>query len=314
MTEYDSARELDRRRLEELAVKIKLGTSTWTYPGWKGIIYFDQYKNEKDFKARSLGEYATYPLFRTVGIDSSFYTPSSSKLLQSYAALVPDNFRWISKVWERLTVPRYPLHPRYGKYAGELNPEFLNPAVFIEKVLKPYQLEELSRHAGPFVFQFPTINRELLQNLKFLSKLDSFLAALPKHYRYATEIRNPELLSPDYFAILNQHGATHCFNHWNYMPPLKTQMHKAAEAGGLKADFYVARILTPLGVSYENAVKLFTPYDTIKRPNPEMRKDVARLISRALERDVEAYIIINNRAEGHAPGTIRAILDELATA
>ena len=82
----------------------------------------------------------------------------------------------------------------------------------------------------------------------------------------------------------------------------------AAQAGGLTANFFVARILTPRGVSYEAAVELFKPYDQIKRPNPEMRSDVVRLVNRAIERNVEAYIIVNNRAEGNSPYTISEIL------
>ena len=93
------------------------------------------------------------------------------------------------------------------------------------------------------------------------------------------------------------------------MPPLREQMLRAAKAGGLKAPFFVARILTPLGVKYEDAVKLFQPYTMIKQPNEAMRHDVATLIRRAIERNTEAFIIVNNRAEGNAPMTIDSIIN-----
>lgn len=59
-------------------------------------------------------------------------------------------------------------------------------------------------------------------------------------------------------------------------------MRAAADAGGLTANFYLARLLTPLGISYEGAEKIFKPYDKVTRPNPEMRADVVSIVKRAL--------------------------------
>ena len=283
---------------------IRFGASSWNYPGWKGTIYTDTYRSERDFKARSLGEYSRYPLFKTIGIDSFFYTPPSVKTLHSYAALVPSDFKWVSKVWERITIAQYPSHARYGKNANQTNPDFLNSQLFIDQVLAPYREAQVEAHTGPFVFQFPTLR---LSKSEFTVKLTHFLRALPSDFRYSVEIRNRDYLSAEYFKALNEAGATHCFNHWQHMPALRVQMRAAADAGGLTAPFFVARLLTPLGVSYQQAVSMFTPYDSIKRPNPEMRQDVVRLVKRAIARGSEAYIIVNNRCEGNSPTTIAEI-------
>ncbi len=290
-----------------LPAAIRFGTSTWTYPGWKGTIYHREYKSDKAFRHDSLAEYALYPWFRSVGIDSTFYQPARADTLLGYAAQVPAHFQWVSKVWERLTIPRYPDHARYGAAAGGPNPDFLNAELFRSAVLGPYADPALAAHAGPFVFQFPSINREILSADHFIDRLGAFLLALPKEFRYAVEVRNREYLSPAYFAALNAAGATHCFNHWHFMPRLREQMAAAAAAGSLSAPFYVARLLTPLGVSYEKAVTLFSPYDRMQRPNPEMRHDAVMLAMRAHELKRPAFIIVNNRAEGFAPGTIEEI-------
>lgn len=303
--------QFDFEAAQKLPTNIRFGTSTWTYPGWKNLIYFKEYKSESAFKQKTLAEYAAFPWFRTVGIDSFFYTPPSEKTLRNYAEQVGSNFLWVSKVWERLTIPVFPTHPRYGKLGGKVNPDFLNPEVFIRSVLSPYLAEGIREHTGPFVFQFPTISISHLSAEQFFSKLDVFLGALPKDFRYSLEIRNSEFLGAEYFRILNAHGVTHCFNHWNYMPPLREQMQAAADAGGLSADFYVARILTPKNISYEKAVELFSPYDRLVQPNPEMRKDVLRLIRRAIETKRSAFVIVNNRAEGNAPMTIDAVGKEV---
>lgn len=295
--------------VEALPPNIRFGGSSWTYPGWKGLIYHREYKNDREFRAKSLEEYAQCPLFRSVGIDSAFYNPPSEELLVRYAGQLPPGFQWVEKVWERITIPKYPTHPRYGEDRGKVNPDFLNPELFIDAVLSPHKLEPVRPHVGPFVFQFPTIRRDIMDGREFIARLGEFLSALPRDFRYATEIRNPEFMAPEYFETLNRHGVTHCFNHWHIMPPLVEQMKRAAMAGGLNADFYVARILTPLGVSYEGAVKLFEPYDRVKKPNEPMRRDVVRLMKRAVERNADAFILVNNRSEGNSPGTISAIAE-----
>jgi hypothetical protein len=84
-------------------------------------------------------------------------------------------------------------------------------------------------------------------------------------------------------------------------------MVAAARAGGLTADFFVARLLTPLGVTYEAAEKLFQPYDQIRRVNPEMRNDVLSIAKRAVMTNKRAYITANNKAEGNSALTMASI-------
>ena len=303
----DSIHQFDFNLAAKIPPNIRFGTSSWTYPGWQGLIYKRTYKNQQQFKRECLAEYAEFPCFRTVGIDSTFYTAPIKQQLRDYAAVLPSDFKWISKIWERITIPKYPTHPRYGELKGQVNPDFLNPDITKNQVLHIYEDDQIQPNTGPFVFQFPTIAKSVLSAGQFFERLDSFFDQLPKHFRYAVEIRNPEYLSKEYFSVLNRHGVTHCFNHWDRMPALKDQMKSAATCGGITANFFVARLLTPLGVSYENAVKLFEPYEKVQQPNQEMREDAVRLAKRAVERNAEAFIIVNNRSEGNAPMTIEAI-------
>jgi len=91
------------------------------------------------------------------------------------------------------------------------------------------------------------------------------------------------------------------------MPPLNIQMRRAADAGGLVAPFIVSRLLTPLGVSYEEAVRQFSPYNSIKEEIPQMRLDALRLARRGIAKNVPTYILVNNRLEGCAPATVQAL-------
>jgi hypothetical protein len=96
------------------------------------------------------------------------------------------------------------------------------------------------------------------------------------------------------------------------MCSIKEQMIAAARAGGLKADFFVARLLTPLGVSYEAAEKLFKPYDRVQRINPEMRNDVLTLVKRSIATNKRAFITANNKAEGNSAITMASIGAQVA--
>jgi uncharacterized protein YecE (DUF72 family) len=291
----------------ELPHSIYLGTSTWAFPGWKGVVYKRNYKSQKDFTANSLAEYATIPWFRTVCIDSLFYTPPKPEVLARYASMVPDSFRWVSKVWERITIAVYPKHPRYGAYAGQRNPDFLNVRLFEDAVLSAYRDPSVMARTGPLVLQFPPFSERVMPYSEFIDRLAAFLKAASSDFQYGVEVRNPELLVKEYFTALNEAKVAHCFNHWNSMIPLHLQMRAAAEAGGLTADFYIARLLTPLGTSYQNAEEIFEPYDRVQAPNPQMRGDVIRLVRRALGTGKRAFVTANNKAEGNSPLTMVSI-------
>jgi uncharacterized protein YecE (DUF72 family) len=286
---------------------IRFGTSSWTYPGWKGLVYQRDYPKSGS-AAAMLEEYAQFPLFRTVGIDSSFYAPPTPEQLQSYARALPPAFPCVSKVWDRITVHSFP-KARYRAQGGERNPDFLNPDLFAAEVLEPFQ-RHFDGHTGPFVFEFQTIARsDGLSGQSFADLLDAFFSRLPRDFPYAVEIRNREFLVPPYFAVLREHNVAHVLNSWTRMPPIGAQLDLPEV---FSAPFVVARVLLRPGRIYSEAVDAFAPYDRIQDPNPRLREDVARLVRQAAALRIPAYILVNNRAEGSAPLTIAAIAEQLA--
>jgi len=293
--------------------QVLLGTSSWIYPGWKGSVYRRWYRTERDFRNHCLEEYARWPWFRTVGFDYTFYQPPDAGDLRRRAGQLPAGFPWVEKAWNALTVPRWPRHRRYGPRAGQRNPDFLDATLFRRVVVAAHADPEVRAHTGAIVLQFPPGLLRELGGGAFLERLDTFLAAVTgAGLRLAAEVRDPELLQEDYFQVLNRHGATHCFTHWTHMPRLLEQMRAAAAAGGLQAPFFVCRLLTPRGLAYREAVDRFQPYDRLQEPMPEMRDDALRLARRAVQRNATAFILANNRAEGHAPATVAALAAALA--
>jgi uncharacterized protein YecE (DUF72 family) len=283
---------------------IHFGTSTWTYDGWTGDVYQRSYRGPEP--ARRLEEYARYPLFRTVGIDSAFYEPPSEEALAAYARALPPGFPCVSKVWERITARRFGGSPKWGNLAGIKNPDFLNADLFIEAVLGPYE-RAFRDHAGAFVFEFQTMRgRDLPALAEWTERLDAFLTRLPADFRYAVELRNPELLRDEHGAVLRRHGVAHVFNSWSEMPTIGEQVDLDWT---FTAPFTVARALLKPGRRYADAVQLFQPYDRVQEPVPGLRMDLVRVMDEALRRGVEAFILANNRAEGNAPGTIKAVVE-----
>jgi hypothetical protein len=78
------------------------------------------------------------------------------------------------------------------------------------------------------------------------------------------------------------------------------------------ADFTVVRALLRKGRAYEQAVRAFEPYRLIQEPNEGARVGMRRVAERAKKRRMPAFLFVNNRLEGNAPGTIEAVVVGLA--
>ena len=290
---------------ERIPPSIRFGTSTWTYDGWFGDVYHRHYRGPQP--ARRLEEDARYPLFRTVGIDSAFYDPPSEDELRSYAQVLPRGFPCVSKVWDRITAKRTGQAAPQPGLSGLRNPDFLDAKLFKENVLRPYE-KVFRDHAGCFVFEFQAMRgKDLPDPLHWADQLDAFFKQLPRDYRYAVELRNPELMTGLHGEVLKRNHVGHVFNSWTEMPSIGEQLDSSWT---WSADFTVARALLKPGRRYADAVKQFQPYDRVQEPLAELRRDLVRLVSEAQRRRVEAFILANNRAEGNAPGTIRAVARE----
>jgi uncharacterized protein YecE (DUF72 family) len=287
--------------------EILFGTASFAYEGWKGLVYHERYR-EATFKVDCLREYVRHASFRTVEFDFPFYRPPSEAQLARYAAVLPAGFPVVSKVWEEITMPRFPELPRHGARAGQDNPRYLDARAFREEVLPAYE-KAFRDHTGPFVLEFPTEWQPTpSRRAVFLEKLDAFLGALPDERVYSVELRTPAYFAREYFDVLRRRGAAHVFNWWTRAPGLLEQWEAAQPLPGKLA---LARILVPPGVPYEQAVARFRPYDRMQAPREDMRRDVVRLIRLVTEAGADAFVLVNNRAEGCAPLTIRALAEEL---
>ena len=82
--------------------------------------------------------------------------------------------------------------------------------------------------------------------------------------------------------------------------------------GVLTAPFVVSRLMLPPGERYDERRAAMAPFDRVVDPQLAMRADVVALVRRAAEDGREVYVNVNNKAEGSAPLTVRALAGLLA--
>lgn len=306
-------RDLLAAKLRRLAARgVFLGTSSWKYPGWFGAIYerdryvwrgrFSQTRFERD----CLREFAqTFP---AVSLDATYYQFFDSAAVAELAAQVPEHFQFAPKVCADITLKQFPPLPRFGPRAGLANPHFLDAQRFADAFLAAW--EPVRHHVGLITFEFSRFGPgEFSRGAEFVTALDAFLGRLPRGWPYGVELRNRHWLRPEYFAVLARHGVTHIYNAWTDMPPVAEQM--SLPGGETNPALFAARLLLREGRRFEEAVKRFSPYAEIRDPNPETRVAATQLALRALRAKGRALIFVNNRFEGHSPGTLAAIADAL---
>jgi uncharacterized protein YecE (DUF72 family) len=299
-----------RDRLRELAARgIYIGGSSWKYEGWLDQIYRrSRYQvrgrfSKKLFEDTCLGEYAE--IFPAVCGDFAFYQFPSEAFWAKLFRQTPPDFRWGLKVPEHITVPVWPVQPRYGALAGLPNPTFLDAALFEQaflRVLEPYR-----DRIGVLIFEFGAFARKTFaEPADFVTALDPFLGRLPPGWRCAVEIRNADFLHPRYFDCLRALNVAHVYNAWTRMPEISEQI---AIAGSRTADMIVARALLKRGRPYEEAVRAFSPYTEVQEVNEPVRRALRELVDVALVDGTPTFLFVNNRLEGNSPGTIVAITD-----
>ncbi len=281
----------------QLAAGLRMGTMSWSFAGWRGIVYGKE-AEPKLLAEAGLTAYGKHPLLRAVEIDRSFYEPLPAKYFEQVRQQVPDDFRFLVKAHEDCSQPQFPRHARYGKKQGELNGRFLDPSYAVDAVVGP-AVEGLGEKLGALLFQFPPQDARAPQ--AFAERLGAFLQKLPRGVPYAVELRNPELLTPAYGRALEHTGAVHAHNVWGSMPSVLAQ---ARLIPPIARKPLIVRWLMRSGDDYEGARSRFLPFSKLAEPDLQNREDIATLIAKALAHGVPAFVLVNNKAEGCAPESI----------
>jgi uncharacterized protein YecE (DUF72 family) len=158
--------------------KVLAGASGYSFKEWKGTFYPDKIKPED-----MLAFYCER--LPTVEINNTFYRMPTTSVLENWAAIAPEGFRFAIKASRRIT--------HMSRIKAESSAE---PLGFLYK-----NLAALGAKRGPVLFQLPPNMK------KDLPRLEGFLALLPEGHGAAFEFRNETWFDDDVYAALKGAGA-----------------------------------------------------------------------------------------------------------
>ncbi|MGY4828875.1 DUF72 domain-containing protein [Sphaerotilaceae bacterium SBD11-9] len=292
-----------------LPARLRMGGSSWSYPGWNGLVWDGEYSEAKLAKD-GLTAYARHPLFRSVCVDRAFYRALNTLQYARLAAQVPEDFRFVVKA--PLAVTDATVRTENGR-SIQPNPLFLHTDTAIREFVQP-ALEGLGPKIGALVFQLSPLPLPLLADLQgVMDRLHAMLTALPSLAGtapdgvVAVEVRDPEFLTPGFAAMLRDSGASYCLGLQAKMPMIAQQlpMLRAMWPGPLVCRWNLNPVNGAYG--YDAAEKRYMPFDKIVDPDPETREALARVIAATVGAGHNAYVTISNQAEGCAPLTSQAL-------
>jgi uncharacterized protein YecE (DUF72 family) len=198
--------------------KCWIGTSGWTYDGWRGPFYPPDVA-KKDW----LSFYGTQ--FNTTEINGSFYRTPSLQAVANWREQTPREFLFAWKASKFIT---------HWKRLSEKSGNSID--------LMVTRLKQLGRKTGPVLFQLPprfTADRE---------RLAAFLKMLPRCYAYAFEFRHPSWYEDPIIELLREHDISLCLSdhHDAPSPWLVTARHvyvRGHGPGGRYKDNYPDKAL-----------------------------------------------------------------------
>jgi uncharacterized protein YecE (DUF72 family) len=277
---------------------IRIGTCSWKYDSWHGLIYTSTNKNSylREYSAR----------FTTVEIDQWFWSlfppdkvvlPQSS-VIKAYTGDVPDDFKFTVKIPNSITLTHF-----YRKSRNEdllENPHFLSIDImnrFLDK------LEPMADKIGILMFQFEYLNKQKMTSLHhFIDQTTPFFGALHKRFKYGLEIRNPNWLNRDYFNFIRDTGVSPVFLQGYYMPDIRPVYERFKD-----------NITTPVVIRLhgpgrsEIEEKSGGNWDRLLEPKDDELAEITHIIREMDARKLEVYVNVNNHYEGSAPLTIEKI-------
>ncbi len=296
---------------QALSPQIRLGTSSWGYPGWQGLVWAGRH-GESSLARQGLSVYAQHPLMRAVSIDRGFYQGLTASQYERYAQQVPDDFRFTVKAPSLVTDAMVRSEDGRGR---QLNDAFLDARLAIQEFIEP-ALQGLGPKIGALVFQLSPLPLQMLDRLPAqLDRLHALLGALPSLRAQApdavvaVEVRDPEWLTPDFVSILLSHGTRYCLGLHPKLPPIDDQLPllRAMWPGPLVCRWNLHRRHGPFG--YEDAQKRYGEYADLMDPDPDTRAVLAKVMHATAQAGHPVLVTVSNHAEGSAPRSVKALAE-----
>jgi uncharacterized protein YecE (DUF72 family) len=311
-----------------LPANLWMGTSSWAFPGWEGLVYAKEGKRAAatTLSHEGLAAYARSPLLRAVGLDRTFYQPIAEREFARYAAQVPAEFRFLVKAHGQLFRP-----PGLGRVGEDFssNPPtrdvFLESGWMLDAVVAPAvqglasASGEQTSKLGVVLMQLPplplgsrgpagTAQEFATQLIAFLGRVRGGAPQVP----LALEVRNSALLRSDVAEALAALRIAPALVHHPSMPRIAKQREAWGVAMESAQTTWVCRWMLHHAQSYEGAKGLYEPFDRIVDDDAVTRAEIAEAGAAALRRGQRGIVIVNNKAEGSAPLSIEGLAQQFA--
>lgn len=241
-------------------VKITIGTAGFSYKDWVGPFY-----PKKLERSRHLEFFSNY--FPIVEINSTFYNLPSEDMVINWNNRVPEEFRFIVKLWQKIT---------HELKNSEINNRILE---FFSRI------RPLKEKIFGILLQFPPWFK---YSEKHLEQLSYLVKTIPSEYNYIIELRdnswfNPEILSNFIDGKKLILGTT-------YMPGIIPYYRP-------NQNYYYIRLIGD---------RELTVFNRIRRDQKEainnLYKNIQNLVK--IPNVYEIFIIVNNHFQGFAPESV----------
>lgn len=290
------------------SARVRLGTSSWHFPGWQGWVWRDRVDAAR-LSREGLAAYAGHPLLRTVSLDRAFYRAPTAADYRALAAQVPADFGFVVKAPAALTDAV--LREAGSGAATRPNPQFLNAdlAGDVGRTLA----QGLGARDGVLVLQISPLPAPWARDpgrlhAALAAVLQALRHALPETIALAVEWRDAALLTPALAALLRAQATRHVLGLHARMPPVDAQLPllRATWPGPL-----VCRWNLQAGLAYDAARERFAPFATLQAPDPATRQALARVALATARAGQPVWITVNNKAEGCAPASVWALAEAM---
>ncbi len=279
-------------------MSIRIGTCSWKYDSWKGIVY-------PNLDNINYLEYYS-KLYDTVEIDQWFWSlfdskkillPNTSDVI-SYSNSVPENFKFTIKIPNSITLTHF-----YNKEKNSPlipNPYFLNTELFNKfiDILAP-----MKNKIGLLMFQFEYLNKQKLSGLnEFIDLFENFFNSISFNFNFGIEIRNPNFLNKNFFLFLKRNKLSMVFLQGYYMPNIWEIFYQFQ-------DELVSPLVIRLHGKDRSGIeeKSKGKWNKIIEPQDDEISKIIEMIKLLDEKQVDIYLNVNNHYEGSAPLTIKKI-------
>jgi uncharacterized protein YecE (DUF72 family) len=242
-----------------------IGTQGWNYDAWVGSFY------PKGTRAANyLPTYAR--AFHTVEVDSTFYAIPPARVVEGWAARVPEGFVFALKM------PRSITHEQGLEDAGDLLDAFTGRARLLGAKLGPILIQ-----LGP---EFGPARRPALER---------FLPRLPPDLSFAVEFRQRGWLEPWLLRLLRDHGVALALADGRWIP--RGRMLELAESP--TAAFAYVRWMGP--------DRKIEDYSQVVVDRSHEIAEWAAALAGLAARVSAVHGYFNNHFQGHSPESARTM-------